>query len=121
MDQAKWREFGIPDVEITSHDTSLTNRDTQQLTPHNTTGLVDEVLHEVMLAENVTNDGDFIPAFFTGPGMGNVTAQFVSSFIFVNWGLKEDIDALHNANVSLEGIIAIMKSVQVSRSLENKN
>ncbi|KAI9925927.1 hypothetical protein MW887_005733 [Aspergillus wentii] len=121
MDQAKWREFGIPDVEITSHDTSLTNRDTQQLTPHNTTGLVDEVLHEAMLAENVTNDGDFIPAFFTGPGMGNVTAQFVSSFIFVNWGLKEDIDALHNANVSLEGIIAIMKSVQVSRSLENKN
>ena len=104
----KWREFGIPSVHIVSYDVEF-----PMPTEKQRVALVrgSEVLYEAPLNDS---DGGFLPAFYSFSTNTNITA----SYVFANFGSKEDYDDLAKNNVSLLGSIAVIKSADASVYLQ---
>lgn len=97
--QAKWKEFGIINTTISSHDTQLplpTNEQRLALLEN------DQVLYEAPLTDA---SPDFVPAYFGFSGNGNVSG----SYVFCNFGSPSDFEDLNRRNVSLAGNIGIIK------------
>jgi N-acetylated-alpha-linked acidic dipeptidase len=74
-----------------------------------------EVLYEAPLVDDPENkhgyrEGGFMPAYFGFSANANITA----SYVFANFGRAEDFDTLEQANVSLAGRIAVVKSTNVA-------
>jgi N-acetylated-alpha-linked acidic dipeptidase len=121
----KWEEFGILDTEITAYEAYLTYASGQRLAvldldkPH-----AQQVLFEAALVEDPAETQNqakgpepFAPGYHGFSASGNVTAPYV----FANFGAKEDFQTLVQANVSLEGKIAIVKAAQLSQYVEQHN
>ncbi|KAE8353468.1 hypothetical protein BDV28DRAFT_157012 [Aspergillus coremiiformis] len=109
--KALWRDLGIPEINLTSHEANLTypNNHRVALLDFNRP---DVLVHEAHLIEDTVppvGEGQkpFIPAFFAWAGVGNVTTQH----IFANFGLREDYEDLVKANVTVKGRIAVIKTV----------
>lgn len=99
--QAKWKEFGIENTTISSHDTRLpmpTNQQRLALLEN------DRVLYEAPLVDANTSAG-FVPAYFGFSANANISG----SYVFCNFGSPEDFEALDEKNVSLAGNIGIIK------------
>lgn len=74
-------------------------------------------LEEDILEEDETTQlENRIPTFHGYSATGNVTAPYV----YVNYGMYQDFEELINANVSLEGKIAIIKYGGIFRGLKIK-
>lgn len=74
-------------------------------------------MEEDVLPEDPTTGLDNrVPTFHGYSATGNVTAQYV----YVNFGTYKDFEELQQANVSLEGNIAIAKYGRVFRGLKTK-
>jgi N-acetylated-alpha-linked acidic dipeptidase len=111
--QAKWKEFGVTNTTISSHDTQLplpTNHQRLALLEN------DQVLYEASLVDDNTSAG-FVPAYF---GF-SVNANISGSYVFCNFGSKEDFEALAQRNVSLSGNIGIIKLGNASPYVREKN
>ncbi|KAE8390699.1 hypothetical protein BDV23DRAFT_172155 [Aspergillus alliaceus] len=121
--QALWKEFGIPQMTMTTHETTL------EFPRSHRVALIDigstndtTLLHEATFVEDIKAKADFgepqfLPAIFTGAGVGNMTAQYV----YANFGLQQDYEDLLRANVDLEGKIALVKSTFASSFLMQRN
>lgn len=99
--QAKWKEFGVQNTTISSHDTRLpmpTNEQRLALFEN------DRVLYEAPLVDANTSAG-FVPAYFGFSANANISG----SYVFCNFGSPEDFEALNENNVSLAGNIGIIK------------
>jgi N-acetylated-alpha-linked acidic dipeptidase len=97
--QAKWKEFGVMNTTISSHDTQLplpTNEQRLALLEK------DQVVYEAPL---VDASAGFVPAYFGFSGNGNISG----SYVFCNFGSPEDFEDLNRRNVSLLGNIGIIK------------
>ncbi|KAJ5437467.1 Dethiobiotin synthase BioD [Penicillium cf. griseofulvum] len=105
--EEKWKEFGLSDSQILSYDTDLPTVIGQQRV-----ALFQDsnVLYEAPLVDGQNDPQDFAPAYFAFSTNGNISA----SYVFVNFGGKEDFEALARANVSVEGKIAVLKLADVS-------
>ncbi|KAM5504077.1 putative glutamate carboxypeptidase II [Microsporum canis] len=120
----KWEEFGVPDVQLTTYDVYLNYPVSHRLalleTGKETNGL--NVMYEASLEEDVLDKDvtsgleDRIPTFHGYSASGNVTAQYV----YVNQGTYEDYETLVNANITLEGKIALVKYSGNMRGLKVK-
>lgn len=111
--RSKWAEFGIPETEISSYDAFIPYPNGQRLALLDLNKTVDRVLFEASLVEETKSPEAFIPAFHGFSVKGNVTAQFV----YANYALDEDFEALARAGVNLQGKIAIVKSTYDSIQL----
>lgn len=97
--QARWKEFGIINTTISSHDTQLpmpTNEQRLALFDN------DQVIYEAPLKDAAP---EFVPAYFGFSGNGNISG----SYVFCNFGSPEDFEDLNRRNVSLAGNIGIIK------------
>ncbi|GES63331.1 glutamate carboxypeptidase [Aspergillus terreus] len=114
--RSKWVEFGIPEINIAPYDAFVPYPNGQRLALLDLNRTIDPVLYEASLVEdtNTPNAQRFIPAFHGFSAKGNVTAQFV----YVNYGLEEDFEALVRVGVNLQGKIAIVKSTHGSIQLK---
>ena len=111
--QAKWKEFGVKNTTISSHDTQLplpTNEQRVALLEN------DQVLYEAPLVDVNTSAG-FLPAYFGFSANANISG----SYVFCNFGSKEDFETLAQRNVSLEGNIGIIKLGNASPYVREKN
>ncbi|KAI8945872.1 hypothetical protein F4801DRAFT_597331 [Xylaria longipes] len=111
--QAKWKEFGIENTTISSHDTKLpitTNQQRLALLKN------DQVIYEAPLTDADASVG-FVPAYFGFSVNGNISG----SYVFCNFGSQEDFEDLARHNVSLEGKIAIIKLSNASPFLLEKD
>ncbi|KAI1163011.1 hypothetical protein F5B18DRAFT_672716 [Nemania serpens] len=111
--QAKWKEFGVINTTISSHDTQLplpTNNQRVALLEN------DRVLYESALVDANTSAG-FIPAYFGFSANANISG----AYIFCNFGSQEDFDDLAQRNVSLSGKIGIIKLGNASPYVREKN
>ncbi|KAF3484024.1 glutamate carboxypeptidase [Arthroderma uncinatum] len=122
--KVKWEEFGVPDVQLTTYDVYLNYPVSHRL------ALLEKdkknndfkVTYEASLEEDVLdNDAtsglkDRVPTFHGYSASGNVTAQYV----YVNAGTHDDYEALLNANITLEGKIALAKYSENMRGLKVK-
>ena len=108
--QARWEEFGLADSRIVSYEAQLPIPTDQ----HRLALLRGpQVLHEARLVDNDHRSSDgqgFMPAYYGFSANGNITA----SYVFANLGADEDYEALVQANISLAGKIAVVKSADVS-------
>ncbi|KAE8370125.1 hypothetical protein BDV27DRAFT_140790 [Aspergillus caelatus] len=117
-----WDAIGLPNTSVKSYSANLTFPKEHRVALLDTTREEDPVVYEAPLIEdNPPKAGDgqpsFIPAFFSGAGVGNVTAQY----IFANYGTQEDYDDLVRANVNITGKIAVVKSTYESAVLKKYN
>lgn len=118
----RWEEFGIPDTDIVSYDLYLNYHRDHRLALLKKSGDATEVTYEASLEEDVlvedpaTGLPDRVPTYHGYSASGNVTAPFV----FANFGTYDDFQDLVNANVSLEGKIAIIKYGRILRGLKIK-
>jgi N-acetylated-alpha-linked acidic dipeptidase len=110
--ERKWKEFGISNTRISSYGAEIPM-------PIGLQRLAllqgSEVLYEAPLVDDPENkhayrEGGFMPAYFGFSANANITA----SYVFANFGRAEDFDALEQANVSLAGRIAVVKSANVA-------
>lgn len=111
--QAKWKEFGIVNTTISSHDTRL-----PLPSPNQRLALLenDKVVYEAPLTDANASAG-FIPAYFGFSANTNISA----SYVFCNFGSDEDFEALAQRNVSLVGKIGIIKLGNASPYVHEKN
>lgn len=118
----KWKEFGIEDTSLASYDIYLNYPQEHRLALLKKSGEGTEVTFEATLEEDVLEDDptsslpDRVPAFHGYSASGNVTAQYV----YANFGSYQDFEDLVNANVTLEGNIAIVKYGGIFRGLKVK-
>lgn len=136
----RWQEFGVDHAEIVPYDVYLNypidhrlallekksdSQDAWGRTGEGESSFRQEesrVLYECSLEEDVLEqDGtsgleDRIPTFNGYSANGTVTAQFV----YVNYGTYRDFEDLVNANVNLEGKIAIARYGHCYRGLKVK-
>jgi N-acetylated-alpha-linked acidic dipeptidase len=120
--QARWKEFGIPQTYINSHEVVLDYPEGSELTLLDLGAKSGVVLHEATLIEDLAatpGEGQlpFLPSFLAGTPAGNVTTQYV----YANFGLQSDYDDLTRASISVEGKIVIAKTVFGSSLLERFN
>lgn len=115
--RTKWEEFGIENSTISSYNAYCSYPNGQRLALLDLSRpRAEQVLYEAALVEddNFVKTGKdkqpFIPAFHAFSAPGNVTA----SYVFANFGMKEDLETLVHAGISLKGKIAIMKTAQVT-------
>lgn len=129
--QERWQEFGIK-AEIVAYDTYINYPLGHRLALYEKkkskgidgTGDVGswKVKFEASLEEDVLQEDETtqlenrIPTFHGYSATGNVTAPYV----YVNYGQYQDFEELINANVSLEGKIAIIKYGGIFRGLKVK-
>ena len=135
--QERWQEFGIADTEIVAYDTylnyplghrlALLERDSESEVSEGSSSISKNpdrwaVKFEASLEEDIIDeDGSTglpqrIPTFHGYSANGNVTAPYV----FVNYGTYQDFEDLRNANVPLEGKIALAKYGSIFRGLKVK-
>lgn len=116
--QQKWQEFGVADSSIVSYDVYINYPVDHRLALLEN----DKVKFEASLEEDVLDEDpttgleDRIPTFHGYSASGNVTAQYV----YINFGTYRDFEDLVEANVSLEGKIALMKYGRIFRGLKVK-
>jgi len=119
----RWVEFGVEDTNIIAYDIyvnyprghrlALLETDEEDIT---------SVKYEASLVEDILDDDpstnltDRIPTFHGYSASGNVTGQYV----FANYGTFKDYDDLVQANVSLDGKIALVKYGHCFRGLKIK-
>ncbi|TVY83012.1 putative glutamate carboxypeptidase [Lachnellula suecica] len=119
----RWEEFGVPETWITSYELYFGTPIRQRLAlleALDDTGHATKLLYEAGLTEEVPPDDPSEarrPAFHSRSFSGNITAQFV----YANFGLSQDYDDLDEANVDLEGKIAVVKSGGDPRWTKMKN
>lgn len=107
----KWREFGVEDTSLASYDIYLNYPLEHRLALLKKSGNQIKTTFEATLEEDELEDDptstlpDGVPVFHGYSASGNVTAQFV----YANFGSYDDYEDLLNANVTLEGKIAIVK------------
>lgn len=117
-----WQEFGIADTTIVSYDVYLNYPVDHRLALLKKTGDATEVTFEATLEEDIIEEDstsglqDRVPTFHGYSASGNVTAQFV----YANFGTFQDFEDLVNANVSLQGKIALVKYGGIFRGLKVK-
>jgi hypothetical protein len=111
--QAKWKEFGIKNTTISSHDTRLPMPKSNQRL-----ALIEnsQVLYEAPLTDT-NRSANFIPAYFGFSANANVSG----SYVFCNFGSPEDFEDLVQRNVSLLGNIAIIKLGTATPYVHEKN
>jgi N-acetylated-alpha-linked acidic dipeptidase len=118
----KWKEFGVEDVSLASYDIYLNYPLDHRLALLKKSGEDTEVTFEATLEEDVLEEDptsslpDRVPVFHGYSASGNVTAQFV----YANFGTYWDFEDLVNANVTMEGKIAIVKYGRNFRGLKVK-
>lgn len=118
----KWKEFGVEDTTLASYDIYLNYPVDHRLALLKKSGEITEVTFEATLEEDQLEEDptsslpDRVPAFHGYSASGNVTAQFV----YANFGTYQDYEDLVNANISLEGKIAIVKYGGIFRGLKVK-
>ncbi|KAJ5503431.1 Peptidase M28 [Penicillium fimorum] len=118
----KWKEFGVEDTGLAAYDIYINYPLDHRLALLKTTGDKSEVTFEATLEEDVLEEDptsglpDRVPVFHGYSASGNVTAQYV----YVNFGTYGDFEDLVNANVTLEGKIAIAKYGMNFRGLKVK-
>ncbi|EGX89669.1 glutamate carboxypeptidase [Cordyceps militaris CM01] len=108
--ESKWKEFGIPDVQIASYDADLPVPRAENQRVALLQG--DKVLYEAPLVDNT--NGSFTPAYFGFSPDANITAGFV----YCNFGSQGDFDEIARANISVVGKIGIMKLGNASPTLK---
>lgn len=126
--QKKWQEFGI-EADIVSYDVYINYPLGHRLAlyeraPENESQEVDtwKVKFEASLEEDVLDEDPTtsleskIPTFHGYSASGNVTAPYV----YVNYGTYQDFQELQQANISLEGNIAIARYGGIFRGLKVK-
>jgi len=120
----KWEEWGVKS-DIVAYDVYINYPKSHNLTLLSKTNTsskgwkVEFVadLEEAVLDEDSTSGlKDRIPTFHGYSASGNVTAGFV----YVNYGTYQDYEDLRNANISLEGKIAIARYGGIFRGLKVK-
>ncbi|CAI7575756.1 unnamed protein product [Penicillium bialowiezense] len=118
----KWKEFGVEDITLPTYDIYLNYPLDHRLALLKTSDDKTEVTFEATLEEDVLEEDptsgleDRVPAFHGYSASGNATAQFV----YVNFGTFKDFEDLVNANITLEGKIAIAKYGRIFRGLKVK-
>lgn len=130
----KWVDFGINQTDIVSYDiyvnyplghrlALLENSKKSNKTNEDDSAAASwKVKYEATLKEDVLEDDpttgspDSVPTFHGYSASGNVTAQYV----YVNYGTYGDFEDLVNANISLEGKIALVKYGRIFRGLKVK-
>ncbi len=118
----RWQEFGVGQSEIVAYDVYINYPKGHRLAllEHSDDGSV--VKYEASLEEDVLKDDpttslpDRVPTFHGYSASGNVTAQYV----WANYGTFKDFEDLRQANVSLEGKIAIVRYGSIFRGLKVK-
>ncbi|KAJ6184695.1 hypothetical protein N7519_005996, partial [Penicillium mononematosum] len=111
--QEKWKEFGVGNTTISSHDTQLPLPTNEQRVALSRNG---QILYEAPLVDYNTSAG-FVPAYFGFSANGNVSG----SYVFCNFGSNEDFEALAQRNVSLKGNIGIIKLGNASPYVRQKH
>ncbi|KAJ5733894.1 Peptidase M28 [Penicillium malachiteum] len=118
----KWKEFGVEDTTLATYDIYLNYPLGHRLALLKKSGDKTEVTFEATLEEDVLEEDptssmpDRVPVFHGYSASGNVTAQFV----YANFGTYMDFEDLVNANIPLEGKIAIVKYGGIFRGLKVK-
>ncbi|OQE39136.1 hypothetical protein PENCOP_c007G06598 [Penicillium coprophilum] len=118
----KWKEFGVEDTGLAAYDIYINYPLDHRLALLKTSGDKSEVTFEATLEEDVLEEdptsglADRVPVFHGYSASGNVTAQYV----YVNFGTYRDFEDLVNANITLEGKIAIAKYGMNFRGLKVK-
>ena len=119
----KWEEFGLKQTEIVSYDVYINYPVDHRLAllekdeSDNTKVAFEASLEEDVLDEDPTSGlQNSIPTFHGYSASGNVTAQYV----YANFGTYRDYEDLVNANITLEGKIALVKYGRVFRGLKVK-
>lgn len=118
----RWQEFGVHDIEIVSYDLFLNYPRDHRLALLKKSGDSTEVSFEASLEEDVLKEDPItglpnrVPTFHGYSASGNITAQFV----YANFGTFDDFQDLVDANVNLEGKIAIVKYGRNFRGLKVK-
>ena len=129
--QERWEEFGIK-ADIVAYDTyinyplghrlALYEKDSSAILDTDSGADIWKVKFEASLEEDVLEEDSTtglenrIPTFHGYSASGNVTAPYV----FVNYGTYQDYEDLIQANVSLEGKIAVAKYGGIFRGLKIK-
>lgn len=121
--QQRWQELGVEDTEVVAYEVYINYPVDHGLSLLKKTGKHDyEVTFKATLEEDVLDEDatsgleDRVPTFHGYSASGNVTAQFV----YANFGTYQDFEDLRNANVSLEGKIALVKYGGIFRGLKVK-
>lgn len=118
----KWKEFGVEDTTLASYDIYLNYPEDHRLALLKKSGEDVEVTFEATLVEDVLEEDptsslpDRVPSFHGYSASGNVTVQYV----YANFGTYMDFEDLVNANVTLEGNIALVKYGRNFRGLKVK-
>ena len=118
----RWQEFGVQDTEIISYDLFINYPRDHRLALLKKSGDSTEVSFEASLEEDVLKEDpttglpDRVPTFHGYSASGNITAQFV----YANFGTFDDFQDLADANIDLEGKIAIVKYGRNFRGLKVK-
>ena len=130
----RWQEFGVEsqivdyDVYLNyplTHRLALLDEDISEEVPRsgkNGVGKVYKVKYECSLEEDVLEEDPTtgasirVPTFHGYGANGNVTSQYV----FANFGTYQDFEDLINADVKLEGNIAVVKYGMIFRGLKIK-
>lgn len=118
----KWKEFGVENSALATYDVYLNYPLEHRLALLKQSKDNTEVTFEATLEEDVLEEDpasglpDRVPVFHGYSASGNVTARFV----YANFGTYEDFEDLVNANVTLEGNIAIVKYGHNFRGLKVK-
>lgn len=118
----KWKEFGVEDTTLAAYDIYLNYPVGHHLALLKQSGDKTEVTFQATLEEDVLEEDptsgleDRVPVFHGYSASGNVTAQFV----YANFGTFRDFEDLVEANVTLEGKIAITKYGRNFRGLKVK-
>nr|AJD23164.1 glutamate carboxypeptidase [Onygena corvina] len=122
--KTKWEEFGVADVHLATYDVYLNYPVSHRLALLEKDEKKNDikVTYEASLEEDVLEQDatsglkDRIPTFHGYSASGNVTARYV----YVNAGTHDDYEALINANITLEGKIALVKYSENMRGLKVK-
>ncbi|EEP76964.1 conserved hypothetical protein [Uncinocarpus reesii 1704] len=118
----RWEELGVPKTSLVSYDVYLNYPIDHRLALIEKHGEDVKVKFEATLKEDVLDEDatsgleNRIPTFHGYSASGNVTAQYV----YVNFGTFSDFENLVQANVSLEGKIALAKYGRGFRGLKVK-
>jgi len=118
----KWKEFGVEDTSLATYEIYLNYPLDHRLAllkklDNQTEVTFEATLEEDELEEDPTSSlPDRVPVFHGYSASGNVTAQFV----YANFGTYKDFEDLVNANITLEGNIAIVKYGGIFRGLKVK-
>lgn len=116
--ESKMQEYGF-ETTIDQYDIYVSYPNEHSLKVlANSTEIYEASLKEDELKEDETSSGpDLVPTFLSYAANGNVTAEY----IYCNFGSVQDFAELKEANVSVEGKIAVMRYGGIFRGLKVKH